>query len=151
MPRRLVNAEAFMYTRPNPVAGQPPLGAAAHFGAVIDLSDEEAAKGDALQIPRDYPIGKDTVRRMEPALLPADASLDPATSGAEAARAFRRATLLRELDALGGEVAEVPLLPVDVEGLAPNAEDAQDAEAPTAPPGPPELPTSGTKPSRSSK
>lgn len=139
MPQRIVNADAYTYAVDNPVPGQPPIARTAHFGERVELSDAEVARGEAITVARDYPVGKTTVRRMEPALLPADATLDPAVSGREAARLARVEALRQELEALEGAPPAVPLLD---SGLAPIDEDDEGVPAPTkaAPPAPPAPP-----------
>ncbi|MCA1572818.1 MAG: hypothetical protein LC798_21500 [Chloroflexi bacterium] len=71
MPEVKVNADGFSWLAPNPVPNQPHVVRTAFFGEVVDMPEEEVARGRAIRIARHYPTPEPpgTVLLMEPALV----------------------------------------------------------------------------------
>ncbi len=99
MPELKVNADGYEVLVPNQVQGQPPVTRLLRRGEVYDFSDEEAKRGQQTTVYNFYdgPAGPATIRREEPALV-------PATQSDKQADAVRRES--EEIARLEQELAE---------------------------------------------
>lgn len=122
----IANADAVMYTVPNPQRGQPPVPRAAHRGETFTVGADEAKRLLAIDVNRDYELGGGrTFRQVEPAVVTPGET--PGLSGVEAVRKAKAAELREQLAALesGPTAAEVAAV-----SLTPTAEDDPDAPRP---------------------
>lgn len=105
MPKMVVNADAYLMAAPNAAPNGAPVARPLTRGEVVDLSAEEAARGQAITVRNTYSSGGVTVSREEPALIPAAKEGEHRDAAAEAVKAARRDALLAELATVDPDAA----------------------------------------------